>query len=164
MYAAIMCNPNGIQTVKHLQSRYFQCGTASILQLFYFVGMRKEIMLSYEVQRIKPEPEPWALFLNLVSRDYGEVISKSMQQHTGTASTSGTADGSSRSLGVNFPTHSAQEFSDQPDQRMEHAKINRERRSRQGLVALKPTSTSNSGETANIVEEVGSLIAAGVDK
>lgn len=112
-------------------------------------------MLSYEVQRIKPEPEPWALFLNLVSRDYGDALSKSMQQHTGTASTSSTADGSGfRNSGVNFLTHSTQEVSDQSEQRMENAKINRERRNRQGLVAFKPTPTNSNEMTANIVEEV----------
>ena len=117
-------------------------------------------MLSYEVQRIKPEHEPWALFLNLVSRDYGEVISKTMQQHPGTtAPTNSTADGSSKTLGVTFQTHnSTQEFSDQPEQRVENSKINRDRRNRQGLVAFKPTPASNSSElTANIVEEVSSF-------
>ncbi len=59
-------------------------------------------MLSYEVcRRAKPaEAEPWALFLNLVSRDYGEVISKSMQGTTAPSSSSSSAMPASQMVGL----------------------------------------------------------------
>lgn len=43
--------------------------------------MIQEIRLSYEIEGCEIENEPWKLFVSLVSRDYGELISKHLNNN-----------------------------------------------------------------------------------
>jgi hypothetical protein len=53
-------------------------GNASMLQLFYLLGMNSELIFNYEIITEQTHrPKPWEIFVSLVNRDYDGLIAKS---------------------------------------------------------------------------------------
>lgn len=44
--------------------------------------MQREIRLNYSIENYEPENESWKYFVNLLSRDYGELICKHLNNNT----------------------------------------------------------------------------------
>uniref|UniRef100_A0A915DKC5 Derlin n=1 Tax=Ditylenchus dipsaci TaxID=166011 RepID=A0A915DKC5_9BILA len=70
-------------------------GNASLLQLFYLCGMKNEMMLSYEICHQQPVLDPWSLFVSLINRDYGEIMSKTPNYSLSNSNNMAVFDGAS---------------------------------------------------------------------
>ncbi|KAL3090217.1 hypothetical protein niasHS_006669 [Heterodera schachtii] len=53
-----------------------EVGNASILQLYYMLGMKKELSFSYQISGHEPRYHSWTVFKSLVARDYDELMAK----------------------------------------------------------------------------------------
>ncbi|KAI3413570.1 hypothetical protein GPALN_011060 [Globodera pallida] len=54
-----------------------EVGNASMLQLFYMLGMKKELSFNYLVSGHESTFHTWTLFSSLVARDYDELMARS---------------------------------------------------------------------------------------